>query len=79
MSAVDRTLRQAPFSQFNSEVNIAAPGVYINSTIPAFKVFKDADDVSSKGFGAFFLGYSPLVSDPIKADLIDCHKGYLTC
>jgi serine protease len=79
VSAVDHTLQLASFSQFNSEVNIAAPGVYINSTIPTFKVFKDADDVSSAGYGAFFLGYSPLVNDPIKANLIDCNKGYWSC
>jgi serine protease len=79
VSAVDRTLQRASFSQYNREVNIAAPGVYINSTIPTFKVFKDGDYESSKGFDAMFLGYSLLVNDPIEANLIDCFKGYTTC
>lgn len=79
VAAVDFDLRRASFSQFNSGVDIAAPGVDINSTIPTLKVFKNGDDINSKGYDAKFMGYSPLVNDPIEANLIDCFKGYITC
>jgi serine protease len=79
VAAVDISLQRASFSQTNNEVDIAAPGVDINSTVPAFKVFKNGDSVNNRGYDAFFLGYSPLVNVPIEGDLIDCFKAYITC
>jgi serine protease len=79
VAAVDKSLQRASFSQSNNQVNIAAPGVDINSTIPAFKVFKNGENVNSRGYDATFLGYSPLVNDPIEGNLIDCFKAYVIC
>jgi serine protease len=79
VAAVDISLQRASFSQTNNQVDIAAPGVNINSTIPAFKVFKNGESVNNRGYDATFLGYSPLVNVPIEANLIDCFKAYITC
>jgi serine protease len=79
VAAVDISLQRASFSQTNNQVDIAAPGVDINSTIPAFKVFKNGDSVNNRGYDAMFLGYSPLVNVPIEGNLIDCFKAYITC
>jgi serine protease len=80
VAAVDAFREHATFSQYNSGVNIAAPGVDILSTMP--QNISGAIFLSSKNarVAGLYFEYSVAASEPLAGPLVFCPKyGNETC
>jgi serine protease len=76
VGAVDEDLEWASFSQFNSQVDVCAPGVRIVSTIPTIAIFDNNNDAK---YDALLMDGSALVPDILEGDLASCGLASETC
>ncbi len=69
VAAIDENMQVAKFSQQNSTVEIAAPGVGVLSTVP----FKNTATVTVNGvtYSGNPIEYAPLFKDGVSGDLVD--------
>jgi subtilisin family serine protease len=78
VAAVDENRAWATFSQYNKDVEIAAPGVGVLSTVP-----RGAGRDSSLSVGGTAYASSPMDGSPVgsanSAALVDCGLGTATC
>ena len=70
VAAVDESLRHAGFSQRYPEVELAAPGVAVNSTVPRGQSFGAELSVNNEAFASNVLQDSGLGN--VSAPLVDC-------
>ena len=76
VSAVNVTMQRANFSQYNSEVDITAPGEDIVSTVPGITVTDNSED----SYSASIMEYAkPPPTDVVSAELVDCGLGTSPC
>lgn len=68
VSAVDQNLNKADFSTFNDQVNLAAPGVLIRSTVPQSSVLSG----SGTRYETNRMDYSPAHNAAITGTIINC-------
>lgn len=59
VAAVDATAAKASFSQFNADVELAAPGVAVQSTVPAFSQTGSSVDVGGVAYASISMDGSP--------------------
>jgi serine protease len=78
VASIDVDLQQSPFSQFNSEVDICAPGSNILSTVPVFGIF-DIDNVGAGGYEAELMQNSQGLGYVTGGDLVSCGLGFQVC
>ncbi|GKY93377.1 hypothetical protein MPSEU_000305300 [Mayamaea pseudoterrestris] len=80
VAAVDENLQHAAFSQYNADVDIAAPGVHILSTSPlGLGALATLSFSNAASFGQF-MENSPMPSGSISGPLIECPGlGTTTC
>jgi hypothetical protein len=76
VGAVDRNLAWASFSQFNSQVDVCAPGVRILSTVPTIAIFDNSNDAK---YDASFMDGSAILPDILEGDLADCGLALERC
>ena len=62
VAAIDQNRALASFSQVNADVELAAPGVGVMSTVPAFSQAGATLNVGGQGYAALGMEGSPLVS-----------------
>jgi serine protease len=79
VAAVTPRLVRAPFSQFNSEVDVAAPGYEIWSTIPDSGRDVQLTDSAGKVFKVKLFDDSSTPSAPISANIANCGLGDAPC
>jgi len=77
VAAVDESENVASFSQYNNEVEIAAPGVSVLSTVPQGEGRDASLDVGTASYDAAGMEGSPLASGT--GPLVDCGDGSSTC
>jgi subtilisin family serine protease len=77
VAAVDEAKAKASFSQANSDVEIAAPGVAVLSTVPQGAGSEATANVNSKDYLAEGLDGSPQKAG--SGGLVDCGLGGTTC
>ena len=79
VAAVDEDEDIAPFSQFNSAIDIAAPGVSILSTVPPGTGGAVLLSTASVGAPGTYMKYSSESTDTIEGELVDCGSGESIC
>lgn len=79
VAAVDEDEDQAIFSQYNSGVDITAPGVGILSTFPPNLGEAVLISTPSVGTPGTYMKFSPETKGAISGELIDCDIGDSTC
>jgi subtilisin family serine protease len=77
VAALDSNKVVADFSQQNSQVEVAAPGVAVRSTLPRGTGKEESLSVGSTGYEAIALEGSPDLTG--SGDLVDCGQGASTC
>jgi serine protease len=81
VAAVDSNLARAAFSQVNSQIDLAAPGVDILSTVPTGK--GGVTTLAVQGRAAALLQLMIYSVNPrsggVSGPLIDCGQGSTTC
>ena len=77
VAAVDSNGNIASFSQQNAAVEIAAPGVYVNSTVPTGKGLAATTTVNGVAYAADTMEDSPVAT--ATGTLVDCGIGNVTC
>ena len=77
VAAVDSNKVVADFSQQNSQVELAAPGVAVRSTVPHGTGTDESVSVGSDGYGAIAMEGSYQTSD--SGALVDCGIGDANC
>jgi subtilisin family serine protease len=76
VGAVDSNLTWANFSQFNDQVDVCAPGVRINSTVPSLAIIDNSNNAT---YDASLMDGSLILSDILVGDLADCGLGLERC
>jgi serine protease len=76
VGAVDSNLAWASFSQFNSQVDVCAPGVQIVSTVPTIAIFDNSNDAK---YDASLMDGSAILPDILEGDLADCGRALERC
>jgi serine protease len=79
VAAVDEDEDIAPFSQFNSAIDIAAPGVSILSTVPPGTGGAVLLSTTSVGAPGTYMKYSSESTAMIEGELVDCGNGESIC
>jgi len=79
VAAVDEDEDIATFSQYNSEVDIAAPGVEILSTVPPETGGVVLLTTTTVGAPGTYMKYSPNPQATIEGELVDCGDGGGIC
>jgi serine protease len=79
VAAVTPRLVRAPFSQFNSAVDVTAPGYEIWSTIPDSERDFQLTDSAGKVFNAKLFDDSSAPPAPISANIANCGLGTAPC
>jgi serine protease len=79
VAAVTPQFVRAPFSQFNSEVDVAAPGYEVWSTIPDSARDVQLTDSAGKVFKVKLFDDSLAPSAPISANIANCGLGDAPC
>lgn len=77
VAAIDRNKQHASFSQRNSQVEIAAPGVDVMSTVPRGMGQLSLFNVGGSSYGAIAMDGSP--DGDVSGALVDCGLGTSTC
>ncbi|RUO20332.1 S8 family serine peptidase [Aliidiomarina haloalkalitolerans] len=77
VAAIDRNKQHASFSQRNSQVEIAAPGVDVMSTVPRGMGQMSLFNVGGSSYGAIAMDGSP--DGNVSGALVDCGLGTSTC
>jgi hypothetical protein len=75
VGAIDEDMEWARFSQFNSEVDVCAPGVAINSTVPSIAIF----DEEENKYDALLMEGGRVPSDMLTREVADCGLALETC
>jgi subtilisin family serine protease len=75
VSSVDKDLQRFWTSQYNDQVDLAAPGVGIVSTVPGMGLF---DELGSE-YSTALIDYSPFITSPLTAGVVQCGLGTEPC
>jgi subtilisin family serine protease len=79
VAAIDETKARASFSQYNSDVELAAPGVAVLSTVPTGTGTGASVTVGGTGYAADGLDGSPLGSVTSNSGMVDCGLAGSVC
>ncbi len=77
VAAIDKDQQVASFSQYNSQVELSAPGVGVLSTVPMGTGQKVSLTTAAGGYVAFAMEGSPQAS--VTGSLVDCGIGDSVC
>jgi subtilisin family serine protease len=78
VASITESLQPSYFSQYNSEVDVCAPGSNILSTAPVFGIF-DTYNVGAGGYGAAVMQGSPGLGSVSGGELVTCGLGFNVC
>jgi subtilisin family serine protease len=78
VAAIDQNRQWATFSQYNKDVELAAPGVEVLSTVPMGTGRESSLAVGGTGYASSPMGGTPLGSTS-SATLVDCGTGQAVC
>jgi serine protease len=79
VAALTQSLARASYSQFNAEVDVAAPGSGILSTIPDTMREVQVTDSNGIVYAARLLDDSSIPTTPITANIVNCGLGDASC
>lgn len=80
VAAIDQFMKHAPFSNWNDQVELAAPGVAVRSTFPTGKGTDGLVAVGADTYTGYPMEGSAFTDEtPVKGALVDCGLGTKRC